>query len=206
MSSEKEIISFPGVNDKYINDSLRSGVSQQILFFKGDISKVLGDLENLEISLHLVMDMVDDCARKINKTARSMKKRPKELPPTLPEERDIFANDAGDIIGAERKKFFQTEIDSYLGTIQALLLQLERPYNKREERVESNIYNLQQEIILLNDIGVFISKTLRVIAEIKGELEGNAEWVREVLQKTGEFKPVKKPGFFGRLFGRKGAN
>ncbi len=208
-----------GINEEYIDNVLRSGVSQQIVILNTNADKILSDLEGLKKSLHSVVGMIDTYAVKINRTVKKSGNKPKALPPTLPEERERFSHNAGEIIMAERKKFFQTEIDSFLGTIQALLLELERPFRyetriiqgermtlRNDERGMSRLYNLQQEIIILNDMRVLIYKILAAIDKIKKEIGANASWVSEVLEKTGEFKPVKRGSFFSRLFGRKGAN
>ena len=86
------------------------------------------------------------------------------------------------------------------------IIQGERMLLKKNERGMASLYNLQQEIIILNDMRVFIIRTITSIDKIKREIGANAGWVSEVLEKTGEFKPVKKMGFFSRLFGRKDAN
>lgn len=208
-----------GVNDAYINSSLRSGVSQQILFFEGDVNKVIKNLADLESSLNLIVGMIDKYARDLSRIVKTSGKKPEKLPPTLPEKREEFAHSIGNIVKAERKKFFQTNVDEYLYTIQALAIEFERPFEydvvkisgekmhlRKNERGQASIYNLQQEIVLLNDLRVFIVRTLDALSQIKNEIKANADWVQEIVTKTGEFKPVMKKGFFSRLFGKKGAN
>jgi len=208
-----------GINEEYIDNVLRSGVSQQLVFLNANADKILSDLDGLKESLHSIVGMIDTYAIKINRIVENSKNKPKDLPPTLPEDREEFSHNAGKIIKAERKNFFKTEIDNFLYTIQALLLELERPFRyeektiqgqrislKKDERGMASLYSLQQEIIILNDMRVLIHKILAAIDKIKREIGANAGWVSEVLEKTGEFKPVKKMGFFSRLFGRKDAN